>query len=153
MLSIIVLLSQTRVVLATTTALTNRVVAIQSNKAPVLLKGKIVAPDKRSLLMKQLKRKYFKPTKTRRFEIVFFISLPVTLWLTYTLMGFMIRGVPDKNNPNKEYQTPHYVFIYGSSLATSFYIAYQDSKKYERILERNKIKERKIEVPIIGVKF
>jgi len=136
-----------------TTTITNSVVSTQSNKAPMLLKGKPVQPDKKSLLMKQLKREYFRPTKTRRFEIVFFISLPVTLWLTYTLMEFMIRNVDDKNNPNHDFQTPHYVFIYGSSLATSFYIAYQDSKKYAHILEQNKIRERKFEVPIMGIKF
>ncbi len=153
LLSLAFLLTQTLSVFANTTNNTNSVVSIQSNSSTILLQGKPVVPDKRSLLMKQLKREYFKPTKTRRFEIVFFISLPVTLWLTYTLMEFMIRSVPDKNNPNHDFQTPHYVFIYGSSLATSFYIAYHDSIKYDRMLERNRIKEKKIEVPIVGIRF
>lgn len=119
-----------------------------------LLTGKPVKEKKIPRLMKELKRKPYEESKARRFEIVFFVSLPVTLWLTYTMMEMLVGNTRDKNNPNRELQTAHYVYMLSSSLVTSFYIAYQDSLMYNPPSTSNTAqRELHFQLPIVGIRF
>ena len=118
----------------------------------MVISGKDITEKERDPLMKSLNRDRTSTYGLRRGTIVFFVSLPVTLWLSWTLLEFMIRKTHDDNNPNKEFQKPHYIYMFSSSIATSLYIAHQDSKRYG-IEPDSGPPEKKVTIPILGLRF
>jgi len=121
-------------------------------KTNTVISGEERTEKERDILMKSLNRYRTSTRGARRFEIVFFVSLPVTLWLSWTLMEFMIRKTKDTNNPKKEFQSPHYIYMFSSSILTSFYIAAQDHKRHGTQPHSGPA-ERKVSIPIFGLYF
>lgn len=126
----------------------------KDKKNEVTITGREIKEKKVNLLMKELKRKPYKPSKGRRFEIIFFISFPALLFLTYTLMDFFVSNTSSyKNNPKREMQSTHYFYIVSTSLITSIYIAYNDSLKAFPSDKNNLAKERKFSMPLVFLRF
>lgn len=128
---------------------------VSTNALP--LSGKPVSLSNTDRLMRELGREPYRSTAGRRFEITFFISLPVTLWVTWTLMKFMTKYVRDYDNPAKELRTPHYVFMLSTSLVTSFYIAAEDARRHppDKVVLGSgpAVRETYVDVPVIGVRW
>lgn len=118
----------------------------------IRIEGKVPVRKENDALMQALGKERTRTFRARRFEIVFFVSLPVTLWLTWSLMEFWIRNTRDVNNPKREFQSPHYIYMFSTSVITSFYIAIEDQKRYGKS-EAAGPPEKKVEIPIIGIRF
>lgn len=119
------------------------------------LRGSEIVPAKESHLLRELGKTPHHESQTRRFEIVFFVSLPVTLMLAYSLMEGLSRNTYDRNNPERKIQQPHYIYMFSTSLLTSLYIAIQDARRHP-IKERPKatdVSEVQLKLPVVGVRF
>jgi len=133
-------------------ALTN---TTATNGGYVPLTGQEVFPEQGSLLMQELGKTGHSESQTRRFEIVFFVSLPVTLMLAYSLMEGLARNTYDRNNPDRTIQQPHYIYMFSTSVLTSLYIAIEDARRHT-VSERPKptdVSEIRLEFPVVGVRF
>ncbi|MDR2734437.1 MAG: hypothetical protein LBC99_07335 [Spirochaetota bacterium] len=121
------------------------------------LTGEEHFPPRESVLMNALGQQYSYTSKLRRFEIVFFISIPVTLLLSFTLMEALARSSPTTygTNRNQEMQSPHYIYMFSTSLLASLYVAIADVHKYNppEPAKATDVSETKFELPIIGVRF
>lgn len=115
------------------------------------IKGQQLDTVKTNLLLKELNQTNYKSSPSRRFEIIFFSSLPVTLFISYTILELMIRYNYDKNNPNKEFQKPHYIYMFSSSIATSFMLALDDYRARKGI--NYTPPEFRFNVPFFHLKF
>jgi len=112
---------------------------------------------KENILLKELGQEHSYTGRFRRGWIVFWISIPVTLLLTFTLMDALARGAPTTygDNRNRELLQPHYIYMFSTSLLTSLYVAIADARKYNPP-ERPKatdVNEVKFELPIVGIRF
>jgi len=140
----------------TRAALTNAGATALTNAAgQTILQGKELFEPKESMLMQELGRKSTNTSSARRFEIVFFISIPITLWFSWLLMDAMVRNTRDRNNPNHKLQQPHYIYMFSTSLLTSFCVAVEDARRYPEA-EKPKVtdvSEFRFEVPVVGVRF
>ena len=130
--------------------------AVLTNAAgQTILQGKELFEPKESMLMQELGRKSTNTSSARRFEIVFFISIPITLWFSWLLMDAMVRNTRDRNNPDRKLQQPHYIYMFSTSLLTSFCVAVEDARRYPEA-EKPKVtdvSEFRFEVPVVGVRF
>lgn len=97
-----------------------------TNQPYLLIQGETVQTAQTNLLLHELKQSNFTSTPARRFEIIFFSSLPVTLFISFSILELMIRNGNDKNNPDKKFQKPHYIYMFSSSIATSLLLALDD---------------------------
>ncbi len=130
-------------------------VTAATNTGLTPLTGTEVFPPKESLLMQELGKASHHESQARRFEIVFFVSLPVTLMLAYSLMEGLARNTYDRNNPERKIQQPHYIYMFSTSVLTSLYIAIEDARRHP-VSERPKttdVSEMRFELPVVGVRF
>jgi hypothetical protein len=128
---------------------------VSTNQGLTPLSGKEVFPPKESLLMQEMGKTPKHETQARRFEIVFFVSLPITLMLAYSLMEALARNTYDRNNPKREIQQPHYIYMFSTSVLTSLYIAIEDARRHP-VPERpsaTAVSETRFELPVVGVRF
>jgi hypothetical protein len=121
----------------------------------IVLEGREIFHPKESLLMRELGQEHSHTSRARRFEIVFFITLPVTLLLSFSLMEGLSRNVPDFLNPNFELKRPHYIYMFSTSVITSLLVAIDDVRRYHPPQKTpfTEVSERRFELPIVGVRF
>ena len=124
----------------------------------LILEGEEVFPLKESLLMRELGQEHSHTSRARRWEIVFFISIPVTLLLGFSLMEGLSRNVPDELNEKRELRQPHYIYMFSTALITSLYISIQDVRRYHPPEKTSSTSPARasglsFELPLWGVRF
>jgi len=120
------------------------------------LEGQEIFPEKENALMRELGQQHSYTSRVRRFEIVFFISIPITLLLGFTLMDGLARMAYDKKNPDRTLQQPHYIYMFSTTFLSSLYVAIKDARSYnppESAHKHTEVSELRLELPIVGVRF
>ena len=122
-----------------------------------ILEGEEIILPKESLLMRELGQTHSHTSKLRRFEIVFFISIPITLLFGFSLMEGLSQNVPDRFNPDRDMRQPHYIYMFATALFTSLYVAIDDVRRYnppEKVSSTStEVSGMFFELPIVGVRF